>query len=76
MPRHEDLYWKGLDFPKEKYRRISDIDRAEGLEEAEDQADFFALFADRTPAALEQERKDLVRRLKSAPEEWSAEAAE
>jgi phosphoenolpyruvate carboxykinase (GTP) len=76
MPRYEDLYWSGLGFPKEKYRLISDIDRAEGLEEAEDQADFFTMFGDRTPAELEQERRDLVRRLKSAPAEWTAEAAE
>jgi phosphoenolpyruvate carboxykinase (GTP) len=77
MPSYEDMYWNGLDFPKERYRRISDVDRAEALEEAEDQADYFALFGDRMPGELEQQRKDLIRRLKSAPPVWTtAEAAE
>jgi phosphoenolpyruvate carboxykinase (GTP) len=77
MPSYEDMYWNGLDFPKERYRRISDVDRAEALEEAEDQADYFALFGDRMPGELEQQRKDLIRRLRSAPPVWTtAEAAE
>jgi phosphoenolpyruvate carboxykinase (GTP) len=72
MPRYEDLYWNGLDFSREQYRKISDIDREEALEEVEDQADYFALFGDRMPAELEQQRKELTRRLKSAPDVWSA----
>ena len=72
QPRYEDLYWTGLDFSKEKYRRISDIDRAEGLEEAEDQKEFFAGFGSRLPAELEGERHNLIRRLNASPPLWSA----
>jgi phosphoenolpyruvate carboxykinase (GTP) len=72
MPRYEDLHWDGVAFPKDKYRRITDIDRAEGLEEAEDQAVHFEAFGDRLPPALEQERQDLIRRLKVAPPVWTA----
>ena len=74
QPRYEDLHWKGLDFPKDKFRRITDIDRAEGLEEAEDQSVHFESFGMRLPPALETERQDLIRRLKAAPPLWSAES--
>ena len=72
MPRYEDLNWNGLGFSKDRYRRISDIDAAEGLTEAEDQSEHFKIFGDRLPAALETERKDLIRRLKTAPPVWTA----
>jgi phosphoenolpyruvate carboxykinase (GTP) len=61
-----------LDFPKEKFRRITDIERAEGLEEAEDQSVLFESFGDRLPPELEQERLDLMHRLKMAPPLWTA----
>jgi phosphoenolpyruvate carboxykinase (GTP) len=72
MPRYEDLNWDGLGFSKDRYRRISDIDAAEGLTEAEDQSDHFKIFGNRLPAELESERKDLIRRLKTAPPVWTA----
>jgi phosphoenolpyruvate carboxykinase (GTP) len=72
MPHYEDLTWKGLDFPKESFRKITDIDRALGQAEAEDQKSLFARFGDRLPAELEQERQNLIRRLKDAPETWTA----
>ena len=30
MPRYEDIEWKGLDFPKEKFDRVQAFDRAPG----------------------------------------------
>ena len=72
MPRYEDLYWKGLDFPKDKFRRITDIDSVEGIGEAEDQSVLFESFADRLPAELEEERRNLIRRLRAAPPAWTA----
>jgi len=71
MPRYEDLNWNGLGFPKDKYRRITDIDAAEGLAEAEEQSGHFRIFGDRLPSELETERKDLIRRLKDAPPVWT-----
>jgi phosphoenolpyruvate carboxykinase (GTP) len=72
MPHYEDLNWKGLDFPKEKFRKITDIDRAQAQAEAEDQKTLFDKFGSRLPAELEQQRQDLIRRLKDAPPTWTA----
>jgi phosphoenolpyruvate carboxykinase (GTP) len=72
MPHYEDLEWSGIDFPKDKYRSISDVIRGEGLAEAEDQENLFARFGDRLPMEMEEERQNLIRRLSSAPEVWSA----
>ena len=72
QPRYEDLHWDGVAFPKDKFHRITDIDRQEGLDEAEDQAVHFQSFGKRLPAELEAQRQDLVRRLKAAPPVWSA----
>jgi len=71
MPRYEDLNWNGLGFSKDKYKRISDIDAAEGLAEAEEQSGHFNTFGARLPAELEIERKELIRRLKTAPAVWT-----
>jgi phosphoenolpyruvate carboxykinase (GTP) len=72
MPRYQDLHWKGMEFSEDKFRRITDIDRTEGLEEAEEQSEHFGAFGDRLPPALEAERQDLIRRLKAAPPVWTA----
>ncbi len=72
QPRYQDIPWQGLDFDQHKYQRISDIDRAEALEEAEDQAAHFEQFGGRLPAELEAKRQDLIRTLKAAPPVWSA----
>jgi phosphoenolpyruvate carboxykinase (GTP) len=72
MPHYEDLNWKGLDFPKDKFRKITDIDRAQAQAEAEDQTSLFNRFGARLPAELEQQRQDLIRRLKDAPPTWTA----
>jgi phosphoenolpyruvate carboxykinase (GTP) len=72
QPRYADLNWNGLEFSKHKYERISNIDCAEGLHEAEDQAAHFKAFGSRLPDALENERTALIQRLKSAPPVWHA----
>jgi phosphoenolpyruvate carboxykinase (GTP) len=73
QPRYGDLHWAGLDFGKDKDKRIADIDRAEALEEAEDQSAHFEQFGGRLPAELEAKRQDLIRRLKAAPPVWTAD---
>ena len=72
MPRYNDLTWDGLDFTKESYRKITDIDRAEALSEADAQKEHFAEFGSRLPPAMEQERKALIKRLDDAPAVWTA----
>jgi phosphoenolpyruvate carboxykinase (GTP) len=73
MPRHEDMTWTGLDFPRGAFARLTAVDRAEGLAEAEDQKEHFAQFDGHLPEALERQRVDLVERLTQAPEVWRAE---
>ena len=72
MPRYEDLEWDGIDFSKDQYRSISDVNRGEGLAEAEDQKSLFERFGDRLPEDMEEERQALISRLERAPEVWSA----
>ena len=72
MPHYEDLNWNGLDFSKEKFRRITDIDRAEAQAEAEDQKELFSQFGARLPSELEKERQALQARLKDSPSVWTA----
>ena len=73
MPRHEDMTWTGLGFPRESFAQLTSIDRAEGLAETEDQKEHFAQFAGRLPRALEQQREAMIERLNGAPEVWRAE---
>ncbi len=72
MPRYEDLEWTGLDFSKDAYRSISDVNRGEGVAEAEDQKNLFERFGDKLPKEMEEERQSLIDRLESGPELWSA----
>ncbi len=69
-PRYEHLDWTGLDFPKEKFEKIMNLDRAEALAEARDQGDWFDKFGSRLPPELEQERQALTKRLEAAPPVW------
>jgi phosphoenolpyruvate carboxykinase (GTP) len=72
MPRYEDLNWNGLDFTREQFQRIMDIDREEAVVEAQDQEELFNEFGGRLPASMEEERQDLLRRLREAPPVWRA----
>ena len=73
MPRHEDINWTGLGFPREAFLDLTAVDRAAGLAEAEDQREFFDQFGGHVPAALEQQRERLIERLNRSPEVWRTE---
>ncbi|MYZ50481.1 phosphoenolpyruvate carboxykinase (GTP) [Propylenella binzhouense] len=66
VPRYEDFNWKGLDFPKEDFHRLTYVDREAFEDEAHDQAAFFHKFGDRLPAELEAQRQALIGRLEPA----------
>jgi phosphoenolpyruvate carboxykinase (GTP) len=72
MPHYEDLNWNGLEFSKDQFRQITDINRAEAQAEAEDQKTLFGEFGSRLPGELEKERQALAARLKDAPAVWTA----
>jgi len=73
MPRHKDIHWDGIDFPREAFLDLTTVSRDEGLAEAADQKGHFDKFDDHLPEALEQQREQFIERLKSAPEIWRME---
>ncbi|HTT08188.1 MAG TPA: phosphoenolpyruvate carboxykinase (GTP) [Gammaproteobacteria bacterium] len=75
LPPHAALNWDGLDFPREKYYSIMNIDREKARAEAEEQKEFFARFGDRLPRELELERELLLSRLNRSPDTWELNKA-
>ncbi|MEI8393601.1 MAG: phosphoenolpyruvate carboxykinase (GTP) [Rhodospirillaceae bacterium] len=69
-PRYEHLDWTGLDFSKEKFEMIMNIDRAEALTETRDQAELLDRFGTRLPPEIEQKRQGVVAALEAAPPVW------
>ncbi len=59
MPRYEDIYWGGLDYPKEKFERATALDKSGLAAEAAEIKTYFEKFGDRLPAELEIERKKM-----------------
>jgi phosphoenolpyruvate carboxykinase (GTP) len=74
MPRYEDITWAGINFDKNKYKGITDINREGALAEAEALKDYFAKFGKDLPPEMEKQRQDLAERAKKAPEVWSSAA--
>jgi phosphoenolpyruvate carboxykinase (GTP) len=70
VPRREDLTWKGLDFPADRFAELMTIDRTAGLEEAASQLDQFAVYGASLPGEFTRERQALEERLHRAPESW------
>jgi phosphoenolpyruvate carboxykinase (GTP) len=63
MPRYQDLNWQGLPYPEEKFAKLMKIEAQEAQHEAEDQEELFDKFGSRLPPELEQQRRNLLRRL-------------
>jgi phosphoenolpyruvate carboxykinase (GTP) len=74
-PRYEDMTWAGLDFSRDKYARIMDINREGALAEAAEIKTYFATFGNRLPPELEEQRQELERRAAKSPEVWSIASA-
>ncbi len=74
MAKYEDIDWGGLDFSKQQYQHIMDINRAGAVSEIEEVKEFFAKFGSHLPAELEQQRQQLEQRATKAPEVWSMSA--
>jgi len=70
VPSYEELEWKGLDFSKENFYAIMNIDRERARKEASDQEELFTRFGDHLPRELELERELMLSRLYHSPETW------
>ena len=71
MPTYEGITWAGLDFSKDKYLNIMNINRDGLLAEAAEIKTYFATFGNHLPPELEAQRKALEERAGSAPQVWS-----
>jgi phosphoenolpyruvate carboxykinase (GTP) len=62
-PRHGDLHWAGLDYPADRYERITSIDRDAWRQEFALHEELFAMLAQRLPRQLLEVKKRLEQRL-------------
>ena len=63
MPRHEDIDWSGLDFPKEKFDAIMSVDRAAWRKEIMEHEELFLGLHAHLPKEMVYERELLICRL-------------
>src|SRR5213082_1054575 len=62
-PRYEDIEWKGMDFPKEKFDELQAFDRAAWRHEVLGHEELFLDLHDRLPPEMIYERELLICRL-------------
>ena len=63
MPRYEDMEWKGMDFPKERFQQLEAIDRAAWRREIAQHEELFIDLHDHLPPEILYERELLIGRL-------------
>jgi phosphoenolpyruvate carboxykinase (GTP) len=63
MPRYEDIYWKGLDFPQAKFDELQKFDHAAWRSEVIGQEELFIDLHDHLPSELVYERELLICRI-------------
>ncbi len=63
MPRYEDIDWKGLDFPREKFDELQAFDRASWKSEVMEQEEMLINLHDHLPPEMIYERELLICRL-------------
>jgi len=74
VPPYEALNWTGLEFDRESYYAIMNINREVARKEANDQEELFTRFGDHLPRAMQIEREMLLQRLYHSPEVWELSA--
>jgi phosphoenolpyruvate carboxykinase (GTP) len=72
VPSYDDINWKGLDFPEERFMHLTEISREAGLAETAEIAEYFKQFGSHLPKAMEEQRRKMEERLENAPEVWRA----
>ena len=75
VPSYGELNWEGLDFSKEEFYSIMNIDREVARHEANEQEELFTLFGDHLPREMELERELLLSRLYHTPRIWNLSTA-
>jgi phosphoenolpyruvate carboxykinase (GTP) len=75
VPFYRSLNWDGLDFPREQFFEIMNIDREAARQETNDQEQLLTRFGDHLPHELELERELQLARLYHSPDVWDLSAA-
>ena len=75
VPDYDALDWKGLDFPRDVYAAINNINTEVARMETNDQEELFTRFGDHLPREMESERNLQLSRLFHSPELWELSAA-
>jgi phosphoenolpyruvate carboxykinase (GTP) len=76
MPKYEDIDWRGLDFSRDQYEAIMEVDREEWKAEILTQEELFARMYDRLPKEYLLMRELLMSSLWRSPEHWGLEPEE
>lgn len=71
MPKYEDIEWAGLDFSREQFKSITDINKDGALAEAAELKEYFKNYGDRLPVAIAEELEKYEDRVSKAPDVWS-----
>jgi phosphoenolpyruvate carboxykinase (GTP) len=75
MPTYDTLSWAGLDFDRNLYSEIMNINREGAEAEAAEVKEYFAKFGDHLPPELEAQRKAFADRVAKAPGVWEIPTA-
>jgi phosphoenolpyruvate carboxykinase (GTP) len=74
IPDYDSLNWEGLDFNRDKFYSIMNIDREVARQETTSQDELFTRFGDHLPREMEIERELQLARLYHSPEVWDLSA--
>ncbi|OOO01966.1 MAG: Phosphoenolpyruvate carboxykinase [GTP] [Chromatiales bacterium USCg_Taylor] len=75
VPPFEELVLDGIEFSKDRFYEIMNIDRERAQQEANDQEELFTRFGDHLPREMEIERELLLSRLYHSPTVWDLRSA-
>ena len=70
VPSYLALTWDGLEFSKDEFRSIMNVDREVARRETNDQEELFTRFGDHLPREMELERELQLSRLFHSPRIW------
>jgi len=70
MPRHQDIFWEGLEFDPESFYQIMSVDREQAAKEAHSIEELFDKFFDRLPKEFVYERELFKFRVWRSPQKW------
>lgn len=75
LPGWDDLHWEGLNFSKDKFFAIMNIDKEVARQETVEQEELLTRFGDHLPHEMELERELQLARLYHSPPVWDLSRA-